>query len=107
MSAYAEQVADAINAKKQANPGLEPRAEQKLLVKLNDGANEISDAVDVLDEALAIARRVAEPLAKARAYHDGVLAAMDRLRAACDAMECIVSTEAWPLPTYNKMLFYC
>ena len=107
VSAYAEQVADAINAKKQANPGLEPRAEQKLLVKLNDGANEISDAVDVLDEALAAAKGTAEPLAKARAYHDGVLAAMDRLRAACDAMEGIVSTEAWPLPTYNKMLFYC
>ncbi|MDO4890636.1 MAG: glutamine synthetase III [Coriobacteriaceae bacterium] len=107
VSAYAEQVADAINAKKQANPGLEPRAEQKLLVKLNDGANEISDAVDVLDEALAAAKGTAEPLAKARVYHDGVLAAMDRLRAACDAMEGIVSTEAWPLPTYNKMLFYC
>ena len=43
----------------------------------------------------------------ARSYHDGVLAAMDRLRAACDAMEGIVSTEAWPLPTYNKILFYC
>lgn len=107
VSAYAEQVAGAINAKKQANPGLEPRAEQKLLAKLNDGANEISDAVDVLDEALAAAHGIEEPLAKARSYHDGVLAAMDRLRTACDAMETIVSTEAWPLPTYNKMLFYC
>ena len=107
VSAYAEQVARAINAKKQANPGLEPRAEQKLLAKLNDGANEISDAVDVLDEALAAAHGIEEPLAKARSYHDGVLAAMERLRAACDAMETIVSTEAWPLPTYNKMLFYC
>ena len=37
----------------------------------------------------------------------GVLAAMDRLRVACDAMEGIVSTEAWPMPTYNKILFYC
>ena len=43
----------------------------------------------------------------ARSYHDGVLAAMGRLRVACDAMEGIVSTEAWPLPTYNKILFYC
>ena len=107
VSAYAEQVANAINAKKQANPGLDPRAEQKLLAKLNDGANKISDAVDVLDEALAAAHGIEEPLAKARSYHDGVLAAMDRLRTACDAMETIVSTEAWPLPTYNKMLFYC
>ena len=32
---------------------------------------------------------------------------MERLRAICDDMEVIVSTNAWPLPTYNKMLFYC
>ena len=39
--------------------------------------------------------------------HDDVLSAMERLRVACDAMEGIVSTELWPLPTYNKILFYC
>ena len=32
---------------------------------------------------------------------------MGRLRIACDDMEGIVSTEAWPMPTYNKILFYC
>ena len=32
---------------------------------------------------------------------------MDALRAICDDMEGIVSTDAWPLPTYNKILFYC
>jgi len=107
VSAYSEQVANTINAKKAANPELHPTADQKLLGKLNDGANEISDAVDELDAALAKAQGADDILAKARLYHDGVLAAMDRLRAACDAMEGVVSTEAWPLPTYNKMLFYC
>ena len=107
VSAYAEQVAGTINAKKQAMPDLIPTAEQKLLTKLNEGANEISDALDELDAALVVAQDIDEPLEKARSYHDGVLAAMDRLRVACDAMEGIVSTEAWPLPTYNKILFYC
>ena len=74
---------------------------------LNDGANEISDAVDALDEALAKAQGTDDALAKARSYHDDVLSAMERLRVACDAMEGIVSTELWPLPTYNKILFYC
>jgi glutamine synthetase type III len=32
---------------------------------------------------------------------------MDRLRIVCDEMEGICSTESWPLPTYNKILFYC
>ncbi|MDO4851237.1 MAG: glutamine synthetase III [Actinomycetota bacterium] len=107
VSAFAEQVADTVNAKKQANPELRPTADLKLLDKLNDGANEISDAVDVLDGALAKAQGMTDALAKARSYHDDVLSAMERLRAACDQMETIVSTKAWPLPTYNKILFYC
>ena len=105
--AYAERVAATVNAKKQANPDLKPSADLKLLDKLNTGANEISDAVDELDAALAKAQGMQDALEKARSYHDDVLAAMGRLRKACDDMEGIVSTEAWPLPTYNKILFYC
>ncbi len=107
VSAFAESVANTINAKKQANPDLLPTGDLKLLSKLNDGANKMSDVLDELDEALATAQKISEPLAKARSYHDGVLAAMEKLREVCDAMEGIVSTEAWPLPTYNKILFYC
>ena len=107
VSAYAERIASTVNAKKNANPALEPRADLKLLDKLNDGANEMSDAIDELDDALALAQATTDELERARAYHDGVLAAMQHLRTICDAMEGIVSTEAWPLPTYNKMLFYC
>ena len=33
-------------------------------------------------------------------------ARMDALRAAVDAMEIIVEREAWPVPTYNEILFY-
>ena len=107
VSAYAEQIAATINAKKQANPDLQPTADLKLLGKLNDGANEISDALDVLDAALAKAHGTSDALEKARTYHDEVLVAMQSLRVVCDCMEGIVSTEAWPLPTYNKILFYC
>ena len=104
---YAGQIAATVSAKKQADPALEPKADLKLLAKLNEGANEISDAVDALDAALAEAQAAEDVLAKAQSYHDGVVAAMFRLRVACDAMENIVSTEVWPMPTYNKILFYC
>ena len=104
---YAGQIAATVSAKKQADPALEPKADLKLLAKLNEGANEISDAVDALDAALAEAQATEDVLAKAQSYHDGVVAAMFRLRVACDTMENIVSTEAWPIPTYNKILFYC
>ena len=107
VSAYAEHIAGVVNAKKQANPDLQPAADLKLLGRLNDGANEISDAVDALDAALAKAQSLTDTLEKARSYHDDVLSAMESLRHVCDEMEGIVSTEVWPMPTYNKILFYC
>ena len=107
VSAYAEQIADTINAKKQANSKLKPKADLKLLEKLNDGANDIAEELEELDEALEKAQGTEDALEKARVYHDEVLAAMGRLRAVCDEMEGIVSTKAWPMPTYNKILFYC
>ena len=107
VTAYAEQVADTVNAKKKADPALEPTGDLKLLRALNEGANGISEALDELDRALEAARALDDGLEKARAYHDEVLGAMERLRSLCDRMEGIVSTEAWPLPTYNKILFYC
>jgi len=107
VSAYAEQIADTINAKKQANSKLKPKADLKLLEKLNDGANGIAEELEELDEALEKAQATEDALEKARVYHDEVLAAMGRLRTVCDEMEGIVSTKAWPMPTYNKILFYC
>ena len=35
-----------------------------------------------------------------------IIPVMDALRAAVDAMEIIVEREAWPVPTYNEILFY-
>ncbi|MDO5117983.1 MAG: hypothetical protein Q4D34_05795, partial [Eggerthellaceae bacterium] len=66
-----------------------------------------AEELEELDEALEKAQATEDALEKARVYHDEVLAAMGRLRTVCDEMEGIVSTKAWPMPTYNKILFYC
>ena len=42
----------------------------------------------------------------ANAYAHVVSPAMERLRAAVDAMEPIVASDYWPVPTYNDILFY-
>ena len=107
VSNYAEQISKTIIDKKNACPELEPAGDIKLLKMLNDGSNRISAALDVLDAALDKAAGIEDSLEEAVCYHDEVLAAMDVLRAACDDMENICSTEVWPMPTYNKMLFYC
>ena len=49
---------------------------------------------------------VQDALTFARVYHDEVLAAMEELRVIVDSLEDICSTECWPIPTYNKILFY-
>ncbi len=104
---YADEVASTINAKKAANPNLDPAADQHLLERLNNGANAMAEAIDRLDAALAKAAGITDALAKAECFHDEVLDSMEKLRVIVDDMEGIVSTEAWPLPTYNKILFYC
>ena len=107
VSSYADQVASTIIDKKAACPDIDPAGDTKLLRELNDGSNKMATATAKLDAALEKAQGTTDVLAQARSFHDDVLAAMDELREICDEMEDIVSTEAWPLPTYNKMLFYC
>lgn len=107
VSNYATQIAATISAKKAACPELEPEGDVKLLKMLNEGSNKMSVCLDALDAAIEEASAVEDTLAEAQAYHDKVLAAMDDLRIVTDEMENICSTEVWPMPTYNKMLFYC
>jgi glutamine synthetase len=104
---YSEKIASTIAAKKAAMPDLEPEGDKKLLKMLNEGSNGISEALEKLDAALDEAHATDEVLEKATVYHDKVLASMEELRVVCDDMENICSTESWPMPTYNKMLFYC
>ena len=107
VSSYADQVASTIIDKKAACPDIDPAGDTKLLRELNEGSNKMAAATAKLDAALEKAQGTTDVLAQARSFHDDVLTAMEELREICDEMENIVSTEAWPLPTYNKMLFYC
>ncbi|NTU89279.1 MAG: glutamine synthetase type III [Actinobacteria bacterium] len=106
ISKFANEVATTITTKKAACPGIEPTADIALLNRLNDGANIMALAIDKLDVAIEKAQSIEDTYTNACAYHDEVLPAMVELRAVADDMEGIVSTEAWPVPTYNKILFY-
>ena len=41
----------------------------------------------------------------AEAFCFEVLPAMNALRAKVDAMECLTSSDYWPMPTYGDLLF--
>ncbi len=104
VNSYAADVAANLAVKKDL--GAPCRAETKLLKKLCEGADAISDGIDELKDAHDAMVATADLQERANRCRDEVLPAMDRLRASVDAMETICSKDYWPLPTYNDILFY-
>ena len=104
VNAYAADVASNLAIKQ--DMGVACKAETKLLKKLSDGADAISDDIDALVEAHDAMIATADVQARGDACRDSVLPAMEQLRKDADAMETICSKEYWTLPSYNDILFY-
>lgn len=107
VSKFAGELANAINSIKASGCATQLTGQEKVLERLTAGINDIIDAVYKLDKAIEEARATQGAYENALAYHDLVLPAMEELRVIVDDMEDITSTECWPMPTYNKILFYC
>ena len=101
---YSGDIATGVATK--AELGLKAKAERKLIERLTDGIDKISDAVDDLEEKNAAAQKIEDPQEQSDTYADSVLPAMETLRAVVDDMERLCSHDFWPVPSYNKMLFY-
>ena len=106
INAYMSEVANTAASKLAVSEGISVRSETKTLTKLSADADAMSDAIDVLQDAVNAAQSLDDESAKAVAFHDNVLPAMDALRAAADDAETICGEDYWPLPSYSKMLFY-
>ena len=76
-------------------------------------ANEIGKLIKTLQRERATLGRV---IAKAEGMHEALEKcaqflttegkdALERVRAACDALELLIDDECWPLPKYREMLF--
>ena len=66
-------------------------------------ANELRDAATGLERVAA--HHEDEPLRHAQQIKREVKPAMERVRAAVDALETHVAADLWPLPTYRELLF--
>ncbi len=104
LSDYSGDLATSVATK--AEIGIEAKVEKELVRTLTEGMAQIDAATVALEAANAAAREVEDPQARCDAYRDEVLPAMDALRAPVDAMEQICGADYWPVPTYNKMLFW-
>ena len=105
-TSYMGEVASTAAAKIAAVEGISTKSEAKLLTALSKYTDEMSDATDALKAVTDKVSALDDETAKAHAFHDEVLPAMDTLRAAADAAEELVDEDYWPLPCYSRMLFY-
>lgn len=71
--------------------------------KLVDKAYSQMGALEELRKQAAVMTDVEK---QTKYLHDAVLAKMEELRESVDALELLVSSEYWPLPSYGDMLFY-
>jgi len=85
--------------------GASSAAAEKRAKRLAELSGEIYDETDRLERALLDAQEVDDDLAQAKAYRERVVPLMARLRAGVDAAEKLVERKAWPLPTYEELLF--
>ena len=106
VNSYMSELANTAASKLAVSESISVRSETKTLTKLSADADAMSDAIDVLQDAVNAAKALDDESAKAVAFHDNVLPAMDALRAAADDAETICGEDYWPLPSYSKMLFY-
>jgi glutamine synthetase len=77
----------------------ETQAELKAYVAM---VNELRSATKELETLSA--KHHKDEVAEMRFLRDSVVPAMDRVRAACDALERVTPADTWPMPTYAEML---
>ena len=101
---YSGDIATSVATK--AELGIEATAEKEIVRTLTDGINAIYEAVADLESNNRDAQAIEDPQAQCDAYRDSVIPSMEHLRASVDAMEKICGADYWPVPSYNRLLFW-
>ena len=101
---YSGDIATTVATK--AELGIAAKAEKALVQTLTDAIDTITDLVADLEQKNAAAQSLDDPTDQDNAYRDSVIPAMDALRISVDEMEKVCGHDYWPVPSYNKILFY-
>ena len=86
--------------------GIKSSAEAKLITKLSEYYDTLTDKTEKLAADIATAEGIEDMLESAKFYHDTILADMDDIRSVADVAEELLPDEFLPYPTYEKLLFY-
>ncbi len=103
VSKYAKSLADSAWAVRQVLPDAAP-VEVPILADLTRLNREAMACVHALDDEMD-ALEGQSTTARANAFRDRVIPAMNALRTVCDTLETHTATEFWPMPSYGELLF--
>ncbi|QUC02725.1 glutamine synthetase III [Atopobium sp. oral taxon 416] len=86
--------------------GIDAPTEKNMVQDATDKIAQITDTVNELEKVNSEAKANDNIQDEDYAYRDNVIPAMKKLRSLIDSMEKVCGHEYWPVPSYNKMLFY-
>lgn len=103
---FEKDIADTIVAKALAYPAIGSRVENSLLISVSELLEQVCDGCQKLDAATAEVTVKGCDLEKMAVYcHENVIANMNSVRIAADKLEKLVSKDAWPYPSYGRLLY--
>lgn len=105
VSSYVKELTDTALAKKALSDVIPTSVEEDLVTTLSNDLVSFVEKIDTLSEDVVKGNDIEDAQEKANYYHDVVFAAMNELRAVSDEMETITSSDYWPYPTYDELLF--
>ncbi len=79
--------------------------QEKRAKRIAELTSEIYEESEKLEKVLGEAQEVEDAFAQAKAYREKVTVQMSALRSRVDAVEKLVAKDAWPMPTYEDLLF--
>ncbi len=101
--AYSAELANSVASLKAA--GASTKVAKDLLDQVGELVESASKKLATLESITKKAQNEKEAKEKAETYRDDVVPAMNSLRADIDALETLVPTTKWPVPSYAEMLF--
>ena len=102
---YTTRLADSIIKLKSAISGIEPYAQNAILIEVNEHLKDSKVALENLKKYMDNAAEITDVTAHAKYMHEVVVPAMESLRKPIDTLEMIVDKDLWPMPSYGDLLF--
>ncbi|MGI6028531.1 MAG: glutamine synthetase III [Candidatus Heteroscillospira sp.] len=102
---YTTRLAHSVSSVSAACPEADVSVQKSLLKQVSGLLAEAQGAKLEMEEAIAVVNAMEDVRDMAITFHDKVVPAMVRLRAAVDSLELIVDKDIWPVPTYGDLMF--